>query len=164
MRRDSYEVIVAWAIGVLSIAAACALLVLMTGCGFKYEVAGASSDVESALLAYTDTYAAKLGVTVRGEIATNRTASQEANDAAGWYAAGIAYYYRPAVAEFVTLIDGQCPAAPRCELASGVAAHETCHALFPQHDIAHWCCQKKLGVRPTYPPPTTVEGQWPTCE
>lgn len=133
-------------------------------CGFKYETTGASSDVEGALLSYTDTFAKKLGVSVRGEIATNRMPSQEANDAAGWYAAGIAYYYRPAVAESVTLIDGRCPAAPRCELASGLAAHEVAHARYPGHTMDHWCCMVNLGVRPTYPPPVTVNGLWPMCD
>lgn len=138
------------------------LALLAVGCGFKYQTSGATSEVEGALLGYTDTFAAKLGARVRGEIATNRAQAQD--DAAGWYLAGVAYYYRPAVAEYVTLTDGDCPAAPRCELASGVAAHEVCHAKWPQHDTHHWCCMRNLGVRPTYPPPVTPGGQWPTCE
>jgi hypothetical protein len=141
------------------------LVVGSLGCSnFSYHVTGPSSEVESALLSYTDEYAARLGVSVRGEIATNRTGAQEQDDAAGWYSAGIAYYYRPAVDQYVTLVDGDCPAAPRCELASGVAAHEVCHAKELGHDTRHWCCMKKLGVRPTYPPPVTVGGLWPTCE
>ncbi len=136
---------------------------LAVGCGgFKYETAGPTSEVEGALLSLTDSYAAALGVNVRGEIATNRSGGQD--DAAGWYLAGVAYYYRPDVEQFVTLVDGQCPAAPRCELASGVAAHEVCHAKFRDHDTKHWCCMVKLGVRPTYPPPVTPGGAWPVCE
>lgn len=140
------------------------LAFLAVGCGFKYQTTVATSEVEGALLSYTGTFAARLGVRVRGEIATNRTPGQAGNNAAGWYLGGVAYYYRPAVAESVTLVDGECHSAPRCELAGGVAAHEVCHAKWSFHDTHHWCCMKNLGVRPTYPPPVAPGGQWPACE
>jgi len=135
------------------------------GCNFKYKLSGPSSDVEGALVSLTAEYAARLGVNVRGEIVTNLSKAQEAQhqDPAGFYARGIAYYYRPLVEQHVTLIDGDCPAAPRCELAQGVAAHEVCHAKSFFHDTTHWCCMRNLGVRPTYPPPVAPGGQWPAC-
>jgi len=137
---------------------------LLAGCGFEYNLTGADDDVESALISLTETYSQKLGVNVRGEIVTNLSKAQEAAHPAGFYSRGIAYYYRPAVKNSVTLVDGQCPNAPACELASGVAAHEVCHAKFKFHDQQHWCCMKNLGVRPTFPSPTLIGGREPTCE
>lgn len=139
------------------------LLLVLVGCAKAgWSPVSPSGDVEQALLAYTSTYAARLGWNVRGEITDTR--KREQLDAAGWYDRGVAYYYRPAIHDFVTLTDGECPAAPRCELASGIAAHEVAHFKYPFHDMHHWCCMVNLGVRPTYPPPETVNGQWPVCD
>lgn len=145
-------------------AAVSALCAVSVGCGASSALVSPTSDVESALVAYTGEFAARLGLKVRGEITDQHYPGSL--EAVGWYQAGVAYYYRPLVSEQVTLEDGVCPAAPACELASGVAAHEVCHAEQEHrsrpyaHDAFLWCCMKKLGTRPTFPYPVIGE---PVC-
>ena len=165
MNRSDVDVIAIRTFWLIVLAAIFA--VLLPGCGtnFEYKTTGPSSEIESALLSYTDLYAGRLGVKVTGKISENRPSSLEGVGALGWYEAGVAYYYRPAVAVQVSLAGEPCPDPDgRCELASGIAAHEVCHHDWRDHDMHHWCCMVKLGVRPTYPPPVTPGGMWPTCE
>ena len=64
----------------------------------------------------------------------------------GWYTAGTAMFYIPAVeeAEFTFLSDAAC--------------HEVAHAIYPWHRSDHWCLCKKAGATPTYPVPGVPGG------
>lgn len=144
-------------------------VLFVSGCGVssQWNNLAPTGEAEGALLHYTAQHATTLSLQTKGAISDKRGAFQ--TDATGWYdsASDTAYYYRPDVAQYVSVAGEDCPATPRCELATGIAAHEVCHAkLSPAtaHDTKHWCCMVNLGVRPTYPPPVTPGGQWPVCK
>jgi len=160
MRRDIRDELIAWTIGLLSIAAAAALL---TGCASAYptEPDEEFSAVEMALVDNTARWAAQLGVNVRGEITSRMHPGLTSLNPAGWYEAGVAYYYRPNIERYVQLVP-----TPGGQTASGVAAHEVAHAIYYLHDISHWCCTKHMGAEPTYPAPMTgalCEGRATRC-
>lgn len=109
---------------------------------------------EVYVLNRTAEYAAKLHVNVTGIITDSRhTYGCESPDCVdyGWYEAGKAYYWRPGLAGLGDINKDL------------LAAHETCHAISFFHDTTHWCCVYKLTGAASYPPPTTVQGAWPTC-
>ena len=157
MRRETRDVLTAWTIGLLAIAAMAAALV---GCASPYptEAAEHYTAVEMALVDHTARYAAQLGVQVRGVITSKMYPGFAAAgiDATAWYEGGVAYYYRPNVARWVSLVP-----APGQEAATNIAAHEVAHAIYPWHAADHWCCTQHMGAVPTYPFP--VAGQ-PVCE
>jgi len=160
MRRDIRDELIAWTIGLLSIVAAAALL---TGCASAYptEPDEEFSAVEMALVDNTARWAAQLGVNVRGEITSRMHPGLTSLNPAGWYEAGVAYYYRPNIERYVQLVP-----TPGGQTASGVAAHEVAHAIYYLHDISHWCCTKHMGAEPTYPAPMTgalCEGRATRC-
>jgi len=164
VRRDTREVLVAWTIGLLSIAAAAALL---TGCtaARPTEASETYTTIEMALVDNTARWAGQLGVKVRGEITTERYTGVDASgvawEATGWYIAGVAYYNREQVARWVRLVP-----TPGCETAANVAAHEVAHALYHAHDAQHWCCTQHMGATPTYPAPVAglvCEGKATRC-
>ena len=146
MKRDIRNELIAWTIGLLSMAAAAALL---AGCAAAYptEPDEEFSAVEMALVDNTARFAGQLGVNVRGEITTKQYVTPEGR-ATGWYLAGVAYYDREMVEQHVRLVP-----TPGCQTASNVAAHEVAHAIYYLHDISHWCCTKHMGAEPTYPAP-----------
>lgn len=158
MRRDIREVLTAWTIGLLSLAAACALLV---GCGAVAPTEVESfTAIEMALVDNTARWAGQLGVSVKGEITTEQYMTPQGR-ALGWYMAGVAYYDRELVAEYVRLVP-----TPGYVTAADVAAHEVAHALYREHDISHWCCTVHMGAEPTYPAPVagaTCEGRATRC-
>jgi hypothetical protein len=146
MRRDFREELIAWTIGLLSLAAAAALL---TGCAAAYptEASDGFSPVEMALVDQTARWAGQLGVRVRGEITNRMHPGLASVNPTAWYEAGVAYYYRPNVERLVRLVP-----TPGCETAANVAAHEVAHAIYYAHDISHWCCAIHMGATPTYSP------------
>ena len=146
MRRDIHDELLAWTIGLLSMAAAAALL---TGCAAAYptKVSETFTAVEMALVDNTARWAGQLGVSVRGEITTEQYVTPQGR-ATGWYLAGVAYYDREMVERGVRLVP-----TPGCLTAGDVAAHEVAHAIYYLHDISHWCCTKHMGAEPTYPAP-----------
>lgn len=159
MRRDIREVLVAWIIGLLALTAMCAAFV---GCAAPYptEASETFTSVEMALVDNTARFAAQLGVSVRGEITTRQYVTPQGR-ALGWYSAGVAYYDRAMVAQYVRLVP-----TPGCETASDVAAHEVAHALYHNHDAQHWCCTRHMGATPTYPAPVAglvCEGRATRC-
>src|SRR3972149_2071274 len=91
MRRDIRDELIAWTIGLLSIAAAAALL---TGCASAYptEPDEEFSAVEMALVDNTARWAAQLGVNVRGEITSRMHPGLTSLNPAGGYAAGGGYH------------------------------------------------------------------------
>lgn len=131
------------------------IAILMAGCGFKYSPTEASSPIEDELLSKTALFAGMKSLRVHGEITETIEDSQKVEGLVGWYDAGVAWYYRPAVLKYVSLSGELCPEAPRCELAKNIAAHEVCHAISRQHDPAHWECSASLAT-PTYPRPTIL--------
>lgn len=117
----------------------------------------AVTESEAFVLSETARFAGMLNVKVRGEITDYLYAvdcpgggAPKGCVAFGWYHRGTAYYHRPSV--------GRYP-----DQLTAVAAHEVCHAVSLFHDRAHWCCQKKLGVQPTYPFPVAIQGE-PVCK
>jgi hypothetical protein len=159
VRRDIRDELIAWTIGLLSLAAVTAAL--LTGCAVARPTeASEFSATEMALVDDTARWAGQLEVNVRGEI-TTRTHITPQGRATGWYEGGVAYYDREMVAEWVRLVP-----TPGCETAANVAAHEVAHALYPTHDISHWCCTVHMGATPTYPPPVVgaqCEGRAKRC-
>lgn len=141
----------------IGIIAALALVgALVVGCSFKYQPTGASSEVEGVLLKETARSAGALSVNVHGEITETISKGQQApgqNDPVGWYQAGVAWYYRPQVARYVSLE----PEAGH-ETARNVAGHEVCHAVSFFHDLKHWECMNGVAA-PTYPRPS-AGGTW----
>lgn len=158
MSRDSRDVMTAWTIGMLSLIAAALLATGCCGAPYPTEAGEDFTEVEMALVDHTARFAAQLGVNVRGVVTSEMHPSfvQAKVNATAWYESGVAYYYRPAVAEHVRLVP-----TPGCETATNIAAHEVAHAIFRAHDINHWCCTRNMGATPTYPSP--VQGE-PTCE
>jgi len=109
--------------------------------------------VEEALLAETARAAGAIGVSVRGEITDTISPAQlspEAGSPVAWYSGGIAWYYRPQVAKYVSLEPEPGKIIPR-----DIATHEVCHALSRRHDLPHWECMNTYAV-PTYPRPVTA--------
>jgi len=160
MKRDIRNELIAWTIGLLSMAAAAALL---AGCAAAYptEPDEAFSAVEMALVDHTARFAGQLGVNVRGEITIKMHPGLASLNPTGWYEAGVAYYYRPNVERYVCLVP-----TPGGQTASNVAAHEVAHAIYYPHDISHWCCTKHMGAEPTYPAPVAgavCEGRATRC-
>lgn len=158
MKPRTLDVLIAWALGILALVA---LATLMTGCGMASPTAASDfTPVEQALVDDTARWAGQLGVSVRGEITTQRYDTPQGR-AAGWYQGGVAYYDREMVAEYVRLVP-----TPGCETASNVAAHEVAHAIYSAHDISHWCCTVHMGAVPTYPAPVAgaqCEGRAQRC-
>jgi len=161
MRRDIREVLIAWTIGLLSMAAACALFVGCVSSVYPTEAEESFTAVEMALVDDTARWAAQLGVSVRGVVTSRMHVRLAYLNPTAWYEAGVAYYYRPNVARYVRLVP-----TPGCETAANVAAHEVAHALFHDHDANHWCCTFHMGAGPTYPAPIaglTCEGRATQC-
>lgn len=133
-----------------------ALVATGAACGFRYLPTDASNDVETTLLSETARAAGALSVNVHGEM-TNTIAKgqcppgQEAP--VGWYQAGVAWYYRPQVARFVSI---EVEAGK--ETARNVAGHEVCHHESSFHDLKHWECMRDVAA-PTYPRPG-ASGVW----
>lgn len=144
------------AIRTLTLLASIALAAaLATGCGHSTPTE-ASTPNEIYVLSQTDVYAKKLGVNVYGVLSDKRnTYGCETADCVdyGWYLEGKAVYWRPGLAEMPNQINIDL-----------LAAHETCHAVSRMHDTRHWCCVFNLTGSASYPPPQTVQGQWPTCQ
>lgn len=149
MRRDTRDLLLAWTIGTFALIAMC---VAMVGCGITQptEAEETFTTVERALVDNTARFAAELRVSVRGEITSKLHPSLVAANvvAAAWYEKGVAYYYRPNIAKYVRLVP-----EPGMETAANIAAHETCHALHRDHDLAHWECNTRLSGAATYPRP-----------
>lgn len=123
---------------------------LATGCSFRYEPTASSSVVEATLLSETARAAGALGVRVHGEITDTISKAQQVagqEDPTGWYSGGVAWYYRPQVARFVSIE----PEGGH-ETARNVAGHEVCHAISSFHDVTHWECMARVAA-PTYPRP-----------
>ena len=124
------------------------LVLLLTAC-HPYGVTSPSGEKEALLLSETDRFATLMGVKVRGEISDRQPQSfiSAGVTAAGWYEGGVAYYYRPEIERHMSIE----PEAGK-ETCTNVAAHETCHALHRNHDLAHWSCMNQWAT-PTYPHP-----------
>lgn len=113
------------------------LVAVMAGCGGISPAAPSGDPREDHVLAENDRFAAILHVNVRGEL-TDHVYTVTASDgngtcpAAGWYNAGVAYYWRPNLLER--------------DLAYGtaLAAHEVCHAVSFAHDAKHATCIQSL--------------------
>lgn len=146
MRRDTREVLTAWVIGVLSLIAAAFLI---TSCAHPYptEASETYSAVEMALVDHTARFAGQLGVKARGEITEKMHPGLAKVNPTAWFDGGVAYYYRPNVERYVRLVP-----TPGFETAVNIAAHETCHAKYRHHDLAHWTCNNTL-AQATYPRP-----------
>ena len=137
------------------------VVLLTAACSFSYRPSSPSDDVEAMLLSETARFAGMLKVAVHGEMTDSISAAQREGlepkgYPAGWYLAGVAWYYRPQVKRFVTLE----PEAGH-ETATNVAAHEVCHAVSPWHDLQHWRCSRDIAV-PTYPMPGVGIGHYVT--
>jgi len=100
-----------------------------------------------ALVDHTAAAAAQQQVKVRGEITDKMYPGLAKVNPTAWYDAGVAYYYRPNVARYVSLVP-----EPGKETALNIATHEVCHAKHRAHDCAHWLCMDKWAT-PTYPEP-----------
>lgn len=122
-----------------------ALTIATAGCGAQWDVVSPDGEKESFLLAETARFAGLMGVKVRGEI-TDTPYYVGTSVATGWYTSGTAYYYRPLVKN----LEFQ-PTAGR-ETLTNVAAHEVCHTVSINHDLAHWECMNRWAF-PTYPKP-----------
>jgi len=118
-----------------------ALLTLMA-CGGGVPTGPDSGDPREAhIVSETARFASMLHVSVRGIVTDERymvpagmpTYPGEKVPAAGWYKDGVARYYRPVVLER-TLEGG-----------SGLAAHESCHAIHDDEDGANKCAAVLLG-------------------
>jgi len=132
---------------------AAVVAVLLPGCSkaAQWSPVDPSSDVEGVLISETARFAGLHGVKVRGEITEKLSPAQAASgqNPTGWYEAGVAYYYRPMIAKYVTVE----PTAGH-ETATNVAHHEVCHAVTGRaHDLAHWKCNGTFGSTATYPAP-----------
>jgi hypothetical protein len=130
----------------VGVVAAILLTVALGGCGggspFERVTGTPSGDPrEDHVVAETARFAGMLGVRVRGVVTdvTYLVPAQaprypgERVPAAGWYAHGVAYYYRPVVltrdAAYLTRL----------------AAHETCHALHRSEEGANACAAGLVG-------------------
>lgn len=131
-----------------------ALGLLATSCGFRYEATAPGNPVEEALLSETARAAGAIGVRVRGEITDTISPAQLSPGVpapTAWYSGGVAWFYRPMIAKYVS-IDPE----PGRETARNVATHEVCHAVSYHHDLAHWECMNTYAV-PTYPRPVAAD-------
>ena len=126
--------------------AALALLVTLSGCATRRPHSNAPSvspsgdPREQHVLDETARFASILGVNVRGVITTHvypvRQSDGTMGPAAGWYADGKAYYYRPKILS-------------RDEAyGSALAAHECCHALHHGEAEADTCAATLLAQSP----------------
>jgi hypothetical protein len=111
-------------------------LLALAGCGAP-SVAGPSEDPkEMHILAETARFASALKVRVRADITDEIYWVQEPNgntvEAAGWYNAGVAHYWRPWLR------------AQSLEYGTALAAHEVCHAAFYFHTPQHTACVEGL--------------------
>jgi hypothetical protein len=129
-----------------------ALWLVSLGCGgnYKWSTTEPSSEIEAILLSETTRFAKLHVVNVRGEITDKLSPAQAAGPTpVGWYANGIAYYYRPMIVKFIVI-----EAEPGKLAATDVASHEVCHVKNPVHDMPHWVCMSKF-ASPTYPAPAS---------
>lgn len=129
-------------------------VLVLAGCGggSTWTPTEASNPVEDALISDTAKWAGVKSVKVRGEITDEVLDAQKVEGLVGFYDRGVAWYYRPMVAKYVSIED-----EPGHETAGNVSAHEVCHAVTgPQHDIPHWDCMASI-ARPTYPRPTIYD-------
>lgn len=135
---------------------------MLSGCGFRYEPTAASGEVEGACLVETKRASDALSTKVRGEITDKISPAQvpDVNSKVGppvaWYDSGVAWYYRPQVAKYVS-ID---PEAGKVT-ARDIAGHEVCHNTRVgslSHDVTHWECMNRVAT-PTYPRPGAA-GTW----
>lgn len=135
-------------------------IVLLAGCGFKYEPTASTNVLEDALLSETARAAGALSVRVHGEITdtiSNGQIKQGQVAPTGWYQAGVAWYYRPRIEPTVSI-----DPTPGKETARNIAGHEVCHAISFFHDNAHWNCMNSVAA-PTYPRPGTAGVSTFTC-
>ena len=118
---------------------------LISSCGTSGPATVAATDMKQTyIIDRTAYFAAKLGVSVVGKLTNEKhTWGCEGQPAGcydfGWYQAGTAFYYIPAVQD------------AEMGYLSDAASHEVCHAKWYAHDSHHWCCMKNLGATPTYP-------------
>lgn len=136
------------------------ILLVLTECSFRYEATSPSDPIEEALLSETAWAAGAMGVEVHGEITDTISPAQRVvgqSDPVAWYAAGVAWYYRPQVQRYVSLTP-----EPYKETAKNIAVHEVCHALHRNHDLAHWECMNKW-ASPTYPYPANGSTASSSC-
>ncbi len=115
-------------------------LVVGVGCAKRVSTVPATHPNEVHVLAETQRFAAALGVRVRGVITTHEYMVPAANprypgekvQAAGWYKAGVAYYWRPVIRERDQVY------------GTALAAHEVCHARSQSDETADTCAAELL--------------------
>lgn len=135
-----------WFLAVVSLAA-----VFLVGCVHGTPTITPETEQEIAVVRETALAAVRHNVNVVGVVVDKL--STDADGRAGELKGHTALFLRSAI--------NQYPVERMRELA----VHEVCHAVqgYPYpHDTRHWCCMK-LDGEVGYPPPVTVQGQWPVC-
>lgn len=154
MRRDIRDVLVAWTTGLLSLAAAAALL---TGCGPGFSPVSASTTTEKEAWAAAEVVrlAAKLHKKFHAEFAEKALIVPAGYGGCGgpMACAAFAWFDPPRVVFHREAVNRE---STTLSLLTDIAGHEVCHTLSYNHDQTHWNCTVAVGVNPTYQRP---EGQ-----